>query len=62
MSTTIDNAGLTEIDITNLYIISTTWCPNVVTVVITPSVLVDQTHDISMVTATIYTIPVFTLD
>lgn len=58
----MNNAGLTNTDLYSTTLIPTTWCPPVVTVVITPSVLVSQTHDISMPAPTTYTFPAFTLD
>jgi hypothetical protein len=63
-STTMNDALITGIDIFDpLYIpTNTAWtCQNTVTISITPSIIPDQTHDISMLTPTTYTVVPFTL-
>jgi hypothetical protein len=63
-SATMNDAMITGADILDpLYINTyTVWtCPNTVITSITPSIIPDHTHDISMITPTTYTVIPFTL-
>jgi hypothetical protein len=60
----MNDALITGVDILDpLYIPTYTafTCPNTVTISITPSIIPDQNHDISMLTPTTYTVIPFTL-